>query len=95
MRRTLLPLQAPTASAVDRGILHHPSYQLIEGDARVSGELRHERGLGHARLRIDFKTDQIPRPPIVAAKVGPAHAATAKRTVSGQCESADFLVNIW
>ena len=90
-----LPLKAPTASAVGRGVLHHPSHQLIEGDARVKSELGHERGLGHARLCIDLKTDQLSRSPIVVAEVCAAHAATAERVMGSQTESADLLVNIW
>ena len=58
-------------------------------------ELGHQRSLGHARLCIDLKTDQLSRSPIVVAKVRAAHAAAAKRVMGSQRESADFLVNIW
>ena len=46
-------------------------------------------------VRIDLKTDQLPRPLIVVAKIRAAHAAAAKRVVGSQSESADLLVNIW
>ena len=38
----LLPVAAPTASAVGRGVLHHPFHQLVEGDARMCSKLGHE-----------------------------------------------------
>src|SRR5580693_7423099 len=94
-RRLRSQLKTSTASAVGRGVLHHPSHQLIERDASVRGKLRHKRCLGHARLCIDLKTDKLTRSPIVITKVRAAYAAAAERVVGGQRESADFLVNIW
>ena len=94
-RRRSVPALAPTASAVGRGVLHHPSHQLIESDARIRGKFGHERSLGHARLCIDLKTDQLSRSPIVVTKVRAAYAAAAKRVMGSQRKSADFLVNIW
>src|ERR1700683_878260 len=88
-------LNTSTASTVGRGVVHHPSHQLIERDASVSGKLGHKRCLGHTRLCIDLKTDQLTSSPIVITKVRTAYAAAAKRVVGSQSESADFLVNIW
>src|SRR5215472_12867367 len=94
-RRTILSLIAPTASAVVRGVLHHPLHQLIERDARIGSKFRHERGLGHAGLGIDLKADQLSRPPIVVAKVRAADPTAAKRVMRSQSQSSDLLVNIW
>src|SRR5579862_4174614 len=88
-------LNTSTASTVGRGVVHHPSHQLIERDASIRGKLGHERCLGHARLCIDLKTDQLTRSPIVIAKVCAAYAAAAERVMGGQGKSAYFLVNIW
>src|SRR5262249_7366419 len=49
-------------SAVERDVLDHPLHELIERDARVRREFGHERRLGHAGLRVDFETNESPRP---------------------------------
>ena len=49
-------------SPVQRGVLDHPSHQLIERHARMGREFGHERGFGHAGLRVDLETDESLRP---------------------------------
>ena len=55
------PIASP-ASAVERGVLDHPLHQLIERDARMRGEFRHERCFGHAGMGIDFEAERPPVP---------------------------------
>src|SRR6185295_8379528 len=73
-------------SAIERGVLDHPSHKLIERDARVCRELRYERGFGHPRLSIDLETDQASRPldPVVVTEVRAAHPSAAERPMRRQ-----------
>src|SRR5215831_5808126 len=72
---------AGSRSAVERGVLDHPSHQLIERDPRMRRELGHERRLGHAGLSVDFETDESPGPldALVVAEIRTAHAPAAQR----------------
>ena len=64
----------------------HPSHKLVKRNARVTRELGHERGLGHARLCVDLETDQSLRPleAVVEAEIRPTYAAAAERLVRPQ-----------
>jgi len=90
LRGSATPTRAPaagatgrSASAIERGVLDHPSDQLIKGDARMRRELGHERRLRHPGLRIHFEADQPSRPlnAIVVAEIRPAHSPAAERTM--------------
>src|SRR5262245_40338814 len=75
------------ASAIERGVLHHPLHQLFERDAGVERELRYERRFSHPGLGIDFEAEQSPRPlyPVVVTEVPAAHTPAAERTMRSQC----------
>src|SRR5438105_14362534 len=77
---------ARAISAIERGVLDHPSHELIERDARMRCELGHERRLGHAGLRVDLETDKSPSPfdALVVAEVRTAHAPAAQRAMRRQ-----------
>src|SRR2546430_16824205 len=88
---------ARPASSLERGVLDHPSHQLTERNARMGRDLGHQRGLGHAGLRVDFETEQTPRPlrGIVVAEIRTAHPPAPERTMGRKRQSSDLLVNIW
>src|SRR5438309_9689946 len=94
-RSPAAPALARATSAIERGVLDHPSHQLIERDARVRRKLGHERRLGHAGLRVDLETDESPGPldAVVVAEIRSAHAPAAQRAMRRQCYSSDLLVN--
>jgi hypothetical protein len=73
-------------SAIERGVLDHPSHQLFKRNARVRRERGQQRRFGYSRLRIDFETDEPSRPldPVVITKVRPAHAPAAERAMRRQ-----------
>src|ERR1700743_1285614 len=91
------PMPGAAHSSVQRGILHHPSNQLFERDARIGCELRDQRRLGHSGLGIDLKADQSLRPfhAIVVSEIRTANAPTPERTMRQEGESSGLLVNIW
>ena len=67
---------------LQRGVLHHPSHQLAERDARMGREFGHQRRLGHAGLGVDLEADEFLRPrTVVIAEIRPAHAPAAERAM--------------
>ena len=90
-------LGAPLLSAIERGVLDHPSHQLIKRNPRVRRELGHQRRLCHAGLGVDLETGKSPSPvnAVVVAEIRTAHAPTPERTMRQESESSGLLVNIW
>src|SRR4026207_2180032 len=74
------------SSPVDRGIVHHPAYQLLETVACMLGEFRNKRCRRHPGLRVDFENDEFlfPAGRVVVAEIGTATAAAAKRLMCNE-----------
>ena len=60
-------------------------------------KFRHQRGFGHAGLRVDFETDETSSPfnSVIPAKVGAADPPASEGTMSRKRQSSDLLVNKW
>src|SRR5262245_15245511 len=56
---------------------------------------RHQRGFGHARLRSDLEAEEsrCSVETVIITEVRARHAAAAKCSVRGQCQSLDFLID--